>query len=157
MNNLKYYNDSLAYDFNLFMPKEKPVEAPKENIIKMPKADTRAKAKKKLKVAALPKSAVALFTAALLVIGMCGTIALRIGVNELNSQINKAQTTLNTLESEKTALQMEYENRISYANLEAEATAIGMVRLGKDQVKYIRVNDTVMAKNSNGETMVATK
>jgi hypothetical protein len=35
MNNLKYYNDSLAYDFDMFMPKTAPEER-RDNIVVMP-------------------------------------------------------------------------------------------------------------------------
>ena len=37
MNNIKYYNDSLAYDFEMFMPKEakKAEPQPKDNIVVM--------------------------------------------------------------------------------------------------------------------------
>ena len=34
MNNMKYYNDSLAYDFEMFMPRT--AEKPRDNIVKMP-------------------------------------------------------------------------------------------------------------------------
>jgi hypothetical protein len=57
--------------------------------------------------------------------------------------------------SESVALQMEYENRISYINLEAEATELGMRKLEQDQVVYIRVNDKNMAKTGDGEVMMA--
>ena len=33
MDNSRYYNDSLAYDFDMFLPKEKPQKA---KIVKMP-------------------------------------------------------------------------------------------------------------------------
>ena len=45
MNNLKYYNDSLAYDFDMFMPRQKESVAKdiqkKQNIIKMPKGNQK--------------------------------------------------------------------------------------------------------------------
>ena len=50
---------------------------------------------------------------------------------------------------------MEYERRVSFSNLEMEAAALGMKKLDKDQVVYIRVNDKNMAKNASGEVMVA--
>ena len=155
MNNLKYYNDSLAYDFDLFLPKEKPVAQPKENIIKMPVTKKQAKKHTRSQAAFLSSGVSALIIATALVVALCGTIALRIGVNELNSQVNKAKTQLNTLQSECVALQMEYENRVSYTNLEAEATALGMKKLDKNQVVYIRVNDKSMAKTGDGKTIVA--
>ena len=50
MNNYKYYNDSLAYDFELFMPKAKNVNT--DNVIKMP----QKKAVKKQRKAAAKKT-----------------------------------------------------------------------------------------------------
>ena len=47
MNNLKYYNDSLAYDFQMFMPKEKPQAKPGNNVIKMPRQNAKKKARTK--------------------------------------------------------------------------------------------------------------
>ena len=44
MNNFKYYNDSLAYDFELFMPREKNVN--NDNVIKMPQKKTVSKQRK---------------------------------------------------------------------------------------------------------------
>ncbi len=157
MNNLKYYNDSLAYDFDMFMPKEKsvavPVKPKKQNIIKMPEKHTNRKAQ--LAVKKLSSAAFAIVVSALMVTALCFNIGLRIKVNELNSQINRAKTQLNTLNSECVALQMEYERRVSYSNLEMEAAALGMKKLDKDQVVYIRVNDKNTAKNASGEVMVA--
>ena len=49
--------------------------------------------------------------------------------------------TLNELKSEETALEVEFERRISYSNIELQAAELGMSKCSKDQVKYIRVND----------------
>lgn len=48
MDNVKYYNDSLAYNFEMFMPKEKPVEKT-DNVIKMPQ--TAKQRRKRVKAA----------------------------------------------------------------------------------------------------------
>jgi len=37
MDNLKYYNESLAYDFEMFMPKTNTAPKKKDNIVVMPK------------------------------------------------------------------------------------------------------------------------
>ncbi len=156
MNNLKYYNDSLAYDFDLFMPSEaKPQQTERENIIRLPKENEKhAKATRKA-TRELNSTVFAVLASALMVTALCLNIALRIRVNELNTQINRAKTQLATAQSEDVALKMEYESRVSYANLEMEALALGMKKLDKDQVVYIRVNDQCVAKNASGETMVA--
>ncbi|MEE0841196.1 MAG: hypothetical protein U0L72_11745 [Acutalibacteraceae bacterium] len=155
MNNLKYYNDSLAYDFQLFMPKEKPVQTG-DNIVKMPESRKNRRMAKR----AASQFSVSVFSvvAAVILIGaLCANLVLRIGVNELNSDINKAKSELAMKQSESVALQMEYENRISYINLEAEATALGMRKLDKNQVVYVRVNDKNMAKNGDGEILASAK
>ena len=41
MNNMKYYNDSLAYDFEMFMPKTAERENTRDNIVVMPKTAER--------------------------------------------------------------------------------------------------------------------
>ena len=43
MNNIKYYNDSLAYDFDMFMPKTAENTDRRDNIVAMPKRAERQK------------------------------------------------------------------------------------------------------------------
>lgn len=155
MNNLKYYNDSLAYDFQMFMPKAKPQEKPEDNIIKMPERKAQRRSRSKAVAARISDSAFAIVATAVLVGALCTNICLRIQVNELNNNINEAKTLLNEKQSERVALEMEYENRISYINLEAEATELGMRKLDQSQVVYIRVNDKNMAKTGDGEILVS--
>ena len=45
MNNLKYYNDSLAYDFEMFAPKTKEKTNTRDNIVVMPSAASKKKTK----------------------------------------------------------------------------------------------------------------
>lgn len=154
MNNVKYYNDSLAYDFNMFMPRESTaaVAAPlKQNVLTMPKTISRKKAKAAKATVSL--SAFAVMFSVILLAAFCGNIYLRMRVNEVNSQINTIKSDIEELNTEKTSLQVELERRISYSNIEVEATGIGMQKLDKDQVKYIRVNDKNTAVNSNGDLL----
>ena len=155
MNNLKYYNDSLAYDFQMFMPKAKPQEKPEDNIIKMPKVKTRKHSRTRAVATRVSDSAFAIVTTIILVGALCANIVLRIQVNELNNNINEAKTVLSEKQSESVALKMEYENRISYINLEAEATELGMRKLDQSQVVYIRVNDKNIARTASGEILVS--
>ena len=159
MNNVKYYNDSLAYDFNMFMPRESsaapavPASEPKKrrNILVMPKTVSRKKARAAKSTASL--SAFAVMFSIVLLIGFCGNIYLRMRVNEVHSQINNIKSEIEVLHTERTSLQVELERRISYSNIEIEATGIGMQKLDKNQVKYIRVNETNTAVDSNGTVM----
>lgn len=153
MDNLKYYNDSLAYDFEMFMPrKEEPVR--KDNIVKLPRTKQQSRAKKRA-VKRVSTSAFAVMTTVFIVVSMCLNIFLRLQINEVNSEINDINTQKKALISEKTSLEVELERLISYSNIEVEAAEIGMQKMDKSQVKYIRVNDKNTAITQNGETVVS--
>lgn len=154
VDNLKYYNDSLAYDFEMFMPRSvEPVR--KDNIIKLPqtRGQKRAKARAVKRVSA---SAFAVMTATFMLAAMCGNIFLRLQINEVNAKTNDIKSEINELQSQKTALEVELERVISYSNIELEAAEIGMQKMDKDQVKYIRVNDKNTAVTKDG-VVVETK
>ena len=153
MDNLKYYNDSLAYDFEMFMPrKEEPVR--KDNIVKLPRTKQQQRAKKRA-AKQVSTSAFAVMTTVFIVVSMCLNIFLRLKINEVNSEINDINIQKNALISEKTSLEVELERIISYSNIEVEAAEIGMQKMDKSQVKYIRVNDKNTAITKDGETVVS--
>lgn len=154
MDNLKYYNDSLAYDFTMFMPRpaEKRTEA---TIVKMPQKAKKQKAMQKAAARHLSVSAFAVLTAVFVLAALCGNIFLRLRINEVNSQINDIKTEISTLQSERTSLEVELERVISYSNIEFEATEIGMQKMDKDQVNYIRVNEENSATKKDGTVVVA--
>ena len=153
MDNSKYYNDSLAYDFEMFMPrKEEPVR--KDNIVKLPRTKQQSRAKKRA-VKRVSTSAFAVMTTVFIVVSMCLNIFLRLQINEVNSEINDINTQKKALISEKTSLEVELERLISYSNIEVEAAEIGMQKMDKSQVKYIRVNDKNTAITQDGETVVS--
>ena len=99
MDNLKYYNDSLAYDFNMFMPREKR----EDNIVKLPKPERKAKAASKQ----VSVTFSAVMISALLLGILCGNIFLRLKTNEVNSKINETKVQIEELKNEKTALEVE--------------------------------------------------
>ena len=148
MDNMKYYTDSIAYDFSAFMPKTEK-EKQQSNIVKVPQSKKQSRPKTAAR--ALPVSAFAIMTAVFVLAALCGNIYLRLQINEVDSKINAVNTEINALDSEMTSLEVEFERRISYSNIELEATELGMKKKDKSQVKYIRVNDTdtVETKNSN--------
>lgn len=152
MNNLKYYNDSLAYDFDMFMPKPKKSTDTKDNIVVMPKkkAAARRSAARRLS----PAVSVLLAATAVLA-AICGNLALRLKINEVQAEINDMKSAIAELDSEKTVLEVQLERRISYANLESEAIKLGMKKPDKDDIKYIRVNDTDAAKVRDGTILTA--
>ena len=140
MNNIKYYNDSLAYDFEMFMPKTAETEKRRDNIV-------AAKS--------LSSPAAFILAATFILAGLCGNIMMRIKINEVNSEIGEVRAAITELESEKTSLEVEMQRRISFANLELEATQLGMRKMEKSNVKYIRVNDKDKAVRADGSEVTA--
>lgn len=149
MDNLKYYNDSLAYDFEMFMPRVAE-PAKKDNIVKLPQSKQQRYAKNRA-VKRVSASAFAVMTTVFVLAAMCGNIFLRLQINEVNSKINDVKSEINVLQSQKTSLEVELERVISYSNIELEAAEIGMQKMDKNQVKYIRVNDKNTAVTKDGE------
>ena len=94
-------------------------------------------------------------TAVFVLAGLCGNIALRLQINEVNNEINDVKAAITELDSEKTSLEVEMQRRISYANLELEATQLGMKKMEKSNVKYIRVNDKDKAITADGNVDTA--
>ena len=52
---------------------------------------------------------------------------------------------------------MEFEQLMSYKNIEAAAQAMGMRKIDKSQIVYIRVNDTNKAIDADGNVLTADK
>lgn len=130
IDNSKYYNACLAYDFEMFAEHPKKNTAP-NNIIKI-KPKTRPKTK---------TSSGILFKVGVIasILFFCfANIQLRVTINEINSEINKKKAEIRELEAEKIALEMQLENIISLETLEIKASEMGMRKMSKEQVKYIR-------------------
>lgn len=152
MNNAKYYNDSLAYDFELFMPKTQ--HSPRAEIVKMPKKRIN-KAARRAARREVSKTVSILMVGILLVSMICAGIAIRVEISEVNSQIIKAKNELAALSGEETRIDMEFQQLMSYKNIESAAQAMGMRKMDKSQIIYIRVNDTNKAIDSNGNVLTA--
>lgn len=149
MDNLKYYNDSLAYDFNLFMPRSVQKE---DNVIKMPQNKSKQRAMARNRVSA---GFVAVLVTAFFLLSICGNIFLRIRINEVDSQINDINTEINELHAEYTKQYVKFEKVISYNNLEISAAEMGMKKMDKSQVVYIQVNEKNCAVMRDGEKVVS--
>ncbi len=152
MDNSKYYNESLAYDFDMFLPAEKR-ERKEDNVIKMPKSATRKKSARRAATRRLSVSAFAVLASIFLLAALCGNIFFRIRINETDAKINQVKSELTTLYGEKTACEVELERKISYDNIEVQAAELGMQKMDKSQVRYIRVNDKDTAVTKSGETV----
>ena len=154
MNNIKYYNYSLAYDFEMFMPKTVETEK-RDNIVVMPKTAERSKKRTRAAAKSLSAPVTLIMAAVFILAGLCGNIALRLKINEVNSEINDVKAAITELDSEKTGLEVEMQRRISYANLELEANQLGMRKMEKSNVTYIRVNDKDKAVKADGSVVTA--
>lgn len=155
MDNIKYYNDGLAYDFSMFAPKPQDVSRNKDNIVVMPDRNKQYAKRKKAARKAVASPALLIMTAVIALTGLCGSIAMRLKINEVNTQIKDVKAQIAELDSEKTELEVEMQRRISFANLEVEATELGMKKPEKENVVYIRVNDKDAAKTADGTLMVS--
>ena len=152
MNNAKYYNDSLAYDFEIFMPKTQ--HSPRAEIVKMPKKKVN-KAIRRQARREVSKTASIIMIGLFLVSMILAGIALRVEISEVNSEIIKAKHELAALSGEETRINMEFEQMMSYKNIEEAAKALGMRKMDKSQIVYIRVNDTNKVIDSNGNVLTA--
>ncbi len=151
MNNLKYYNESLAYDFDMFAPKTQAEPKSRDNIVVIPNRSAKQKSRKSAAAKSLSAPAALIMTAVFILAGFCGNITLRLKINEVNSEINDVRSAISELDSEKTSLEVEMQRRISYANLELEAVQLGMKKPEKENVTYIRVNDKNAAITKDGK------
>lgn len=127
INNAPYYNDSLAYDFSMFMPRE-----PKTNNVIEYQPKKKAKAKVKYRVDPL----VVLFTVAIFAAIMT-SLYLRVSICESEHVTKNIEKEVTSLQSEKTRLEYEYQSATSFANLEQLATELGMRKATKEQIVYI--------------------
>ena len=150
MDNIKYYNDSLAYDFEMFMPKTAVKQEPLDNIVVMPRTAAASRKRKAAATRTLSAPVTLILCAVMVLAGLCGNIALRLQINEVNSEINDIKSAIAELDSEQTSLEVEMQRRISYQNLELEAVQLGMKKPEKEDVTYIRVNDKNAATVADG-------
>lgn len=153
MDNTKYYNDSLAYDYDMFLTGTARKEKRDATVIKI--ESPKAKKRKKAAVQKLSVSAFSIMFATFMLFALCGNLFLRLQINEINSKINAVKSEINALDSEKTSLEVELERKMSFANIELEATELGMRKMSKEQVEYIRVNEKNSAITSDGEVIEA--
>ena len=147
MDNLKYYNDSFAYNYDIFAPSQKK----KAEIHEYPNNEvkTKSKTKKALKDRAILIRN--LVISALVVGAVCCSLFLRAEISSMRSEINELNEEVVELESESTRLSVEMERKISVTNLEEAAEALGMQKCEKSQVTYIQTNNTDTAENENGQ------
>jgi len=149
LDNLKYYDTSLAYNFELFMPAEKR----KAEVLPMPNNKTgakrRAKTRSKAKTKARPRFGLIAITGLFLIM-LCCNLVLRAQITATESRIEAIDKEIAVMESEATRLNVELEKKLSYSNLEQEAYSLGMRKMDKSQVVYIKTNEENKAITSGG-------
>ena len=147
MDNLKYYDTSLAYNFDLFMPAEKK----KAEVLPMPTNKRQAKGRAKTRAKARPKTGLGLIAiTGLFLLMLCCNLVLRAQITATESKINDINKQISVMESEATRIGVELEKKLSYSNLEQEAYSLGMRKMDKSQVVYIRTNEQNKAITKGG-------
>lgn len=147
MDNLKYYNDSFAYNYDIFAPR-----APKKaEILEYPEKKTKVRNKATAKTKVNTELVFKCVIAVLVLAAVCGSLFLRAEISTLESQINHVNNEITALDSELTRVEVEMERKISYANLEETAAELGMQKCEKSQVTYVKINETDTAENIDGQ------
>ena len=151
MNNLKYYEDGLAYDFSMFSPAEKVTPTKKGKIIDIPEEQKKRALRRKRAASGL-SGKISLILVTLFIIGtLSGNIFLRSQITATEYEISKMEKQITLAESKLASVNFEMEQKLSYNNLEEAATALGMRKLSKSQVIYIRINEENKAVLGEGE------
>ena len=151
MNNLKYYEDSLAYDFSMFAPAEKTAPSKKGKIIDIPE-EQKKRAMRRKKAASGLSGKISVILVTVFIIGMLsGNIFLRSQISETEQKIAKMENQISLAESKLASVKFKMEQKLSYNNLEEAATALGMRKLSKSQIVYIRTNQENKAVLGEGE------
>ena len=132
MNNMKYCNDSLAHDFDMFMPREK-----KQNhvVVELPKkSKQKTKAKSSVKVSSKLFS---IIVTVFLIGAAFGCLFLHAEISKVSNELNAVEAETVKLKSEQTRLNVILEKKTSVGNLENQAKKLGMQKQEKTQVNYI--------------------
>ena len=141
MNNLKYYEDSLAYDFSMFAPAKKVATTKKGKIIDIPEEQKKRAMRRKRAASGLSGKVSAILATAFIIGMLSGNIILRSQITETEQKITKMENQISLAESKLASVNFKMEQKLSYNNLEEAATALGMRKLSKSQVVYIRTNE----------------
>ena len=138
----KYYVDSFAYDYEMFLPKKNKTN----NVIEIDRKKAAAKSQTKEKAKSETNSisaskivTVLLATAALILI--VTSIFIRVQITEVTAQINGLETQIERAEAKSVDLEMQIENAVCIDKLETEAQKLGMQKAENYQMNYIEVND----------------
>ncbi len=146
----KYYVESFAYDYDMFMPHEKK----QDNVVELNRkkaTSTSAKAVARPSAGSVLIKVLAFICVLALV---SGSILLRAQITEVTKSINEVQIQYDRALSENISLEMQLESSISYKNLEESARALGMQKAEPHQINYIYSVETDKLEVANGDTLV---
>ena len=153
MNNLKYYEDSLAYDFSLFAPAEKveKEQIKKGNVTFVPDVEKRRSRLRKRAASRVSGKVSAILVTVFVVAMLAGNVFLRAQINETEHKIAVVKEEISLSQSRLADVSFELEQKICYKNLEEAAIALGMRKMDKGQIVYLRTNTENKAVVHNGE------
>ena len=152
----RYYVESTAYDFDMFTEKAKRTT----NVVDFEKAKKKSQVRSKqssnsAKAHKVNMRLVSTFMVCLLFLGMFGiNIYLRGKINEISAETARIEKLINQKESEYIALEVEFDNRVSYKNLETAAAELGMQKAQKHQVNYIVTNGENRSEEIDGTKFI---
>lgn len=150
MDNLKYYNDSFAYDYTIFAPAEKK----RAEIHKYPGESVKKNAARHAATVERTRLIRNLIVSAMVVAAVCSSLFLRAEISSIKRDINSVDKQIAEYESEAVRLSVEMERKISVSNLEEAAIELGMQKCEKSQITYIITNGNDTAENSKGDLTV---
>ena len=140
MNNLKYYEDSLAYDFSLFAPAEKVGTQKTGKIIDIPKEQKKRAMRRKAAALGVSGKITAVLVTVFILALLGGNIFLRSQITETEHKISTVNKQISLADSKLAAATFEMEQKVNYTNLESAAKDLGMKKMDKTQIVYIRTN-----------------
>lgn len=137
-------NRSEAYDFSRFEEKPKqPVdaEAPKDNILEMPKEQLQKNTKLRKRLRTLRVTVTCMGLAVMFGIS-CFLVFGQVQLTELTETITDVTQQLEESQSLETQLQMNLDSQTSLAKIESVAAGnLGMTRVSQNQMNYIGISE----------------
>lgn len=136
----KYYVDSFAYDYEMFLPKKNN----RNNVIEIDRKNAAVKSQTKAKTKTKSVSASKVITVLLAIAALAlivTSIFIRVQITEATAQINVLETQIERAQAKSTELEMQIENAVSIEKLEAEAQNLGMQKAENYQMNYIEVTN----------------
>lgn len=125
---------AVAYDLDRFetRKRQEPARKPRVRVSKVQRSKASGQVAKMLRV---------LLATTLMVLLVCGVLYTQTQVTELQSQIDKAGSTLDEEEALYAHLSFELQNMSTQRNIEQRAEELGLVKLNSNQIIYVKVDE----------------